>query len=143
MAKSKKELDKDMMFLKIMPALSENPFTAGNALTTLDSKGSGSPSVLKSRLFARREGGEPGVATVNAMEEYVLGNVDLVMQRFKLCKCDKCRRDVTAYALNNLQPRYVEATADEIAKAISEVPQGMLLDVLVKAALYVRSNPNH
>ena len=30
MAKSKKELDKDLMFAKIMPALSDNPFSDVN-----------------------------------------------------------------------------------------------------------------
>lgn len=145
MAKSKKELDKDMMFQKIMPALSENPFSGGNALANINSKSMGSASVLESRLFARREDYETGVgaATVNAMEEYVLRHADSVIQRFKLCRCDRCRRDVAAHALNNLPPKYVEATADEIAKAIDEVPQSTVLDVLVKAALYVRSNPNH
>jgi len=134
-----------MMFQKIMPALNENPFSAGNALMNISSRKAGSASVLKSRLFARREGCDAGTgaATVNAMEEYVLRHVDTVIQRFKLCKCDRCRRDVAAYALNQLPPKYVEATAEGIAKAIDEVPQSAVLDVLVKAAIYVRSNPNH
>jgi len=144
-AKSKKELDKDMMFQKIMPALSENPFSGGNALVNINSKSPDVPAVLGSKLFARRKDFDPGVgaATVNAMEEYVLRHADSVIQRFKLCRCDRCRRDVAAYALNNLPPKYVEATAEEISKAIDEIPQSEVLGVLVKAALYVRSNPNH
>lgn len=145
MAKSKRELDKDLMFQKIMPALSENPFTAGNSPKGGDSQGEENVSVLRSKLFARREDYEEGisVATVNAMEEYVLRHVDAVMKRFRLCKCDKCRCDVVAYALNNLSPVYVDASTESVISAIKDIPQSTVLNMLVKAALHVRSNPNH
>jgi len=144
-AKSKKELDKDLMFQKIMPALNESPFSALNTLLNSSSGKPESVSVLKSRLFARAQDYEEegNVAAVNAMEEYVLRHIDSVMQRFKLCKCDRCRRDVALYALNNLPPKYVEARAGAISDAVNEVSQGVIMDVLVKAAIYVRSNPNH
>jgi len=144
-SKSKRELDKDLMFQKIMPALSENPFSAGSAMRDKGSEGRESVSALRSRLFARREDFEEGVyvATVNAMEEYVLRHVDAVMKRFRLCKCDKCRRDVVAYALNNLAPVYVDATSESVINAMNDIPQSTVLNMLVKAALYVRSNPNH
>ena len=44
---------------------------------------------------------------------------------------------------NNLTPVYVEATAESIVKAMKEVPQNNVINMLVKAAIYVRSNPNH
>ena len=95
MAKSKRELDKDLMFQKIMPALSENPFTAGNS-----PKG-GIPKAKRtyqSQEQALQGGGhEEGisVATVNAMEEYTR-HVDAVMKGSG-CANAICRRDV-AYA---------------------------------------------
>jgi len=143
-AKSKKELDKDLMFQKIMPALGENPFTAGSARKSGASQGERAVA-LRSKLFARREDYEEGVyvATVNAMEEYVLRHVDAVMKRFRMCKCDRCRRDVIAYALNNLTPVYVDATSESVNDAIKDIPQSTVLNMLVKAAVYVRSNPNH
>lgn len=47
---------------------------------------------------------------VNLMEETVLDKIDqLWKQTDSYCKCEKCRMDVAAYALNRLSPRYVQS----------------------------------
>ena len=44
---------------------------------------------------------------VNLMEELVINKLDSTLDRFNCCKCDKCKKDIAALALNRLKPRYV------------------------------------
>ena len=147
MAKSKKELDKDLMFSKIMPALSDNPFTAPAAapLPVEEPDGKDALSALREKLFARSSDyiESETIATINVMENLVLNKVDQVIARFNVCTCDRCRCDICACALNILPPRYIVAKPDAIAKAEEEVPEKMVMDALIKAVIKVRSHPRH
>lgn len=143
MAKSKKELDKDLMFSKIMPALEGNPF---RAITSSDiPSGDDAISALRDKIFARStDFSEPdSVATINIMENMVLRNVDTVMQRFNVCGCDRCRCDICACALNQLPTKYIVAKKEKILKAESEIDQKAVIDALIKAVIQVRSHPRH
>ena len=42
---------------------------------------------------------------VNVMEESVLHKIDQIWKTTDYCKCDKCRLDIAAYALNRRPPR--------------------------------------
>lgn len=44
---------------------------------------------------------------VNLMEETVLNKIDQLWKQTDYCKCDECRFDVAAYALNRLPAKYV------------------------------------
>ena len=149
MAKSKKELDKDLMFSKIMPALSDNPFTAPVAaappLRTEEPEGTDALSALREKLFARSSDyiESETIATINVMENLVLNKVDQVIARFNVCTCDRCRCDICACALNILPPRYIVAKPDVIAKAEAEVPEKLVMDALIKSVIKVRSHPRH
>jgi len=46
---------------------------------------------------------------VNLMEETVLEKIDQLWKQTNYCKCEKCRMDIAAYALNRLPPRYVQS----------------------------------
>ena len=143
MAKTKKELDKDLMFSKIMPALSGNPFSdlpAAESPAPTDAI-----SALRDKIFSRSEDfcESDSIITINIMENLVLRNVDTVIQRFNVCGFDRCRRDICACALNQLPPRYIVAKKDKIAKAESEIQQKTVMDALIKAVIQVRSHPRH
>ena len=146
MAKSKKELDKDLMFSKIMPALNSNPFSSD--VSSDQSEVEASPdslSALRDKIFARSPSVyEPEASsTINVMESLVLKNVDAVIRRFNVCSCDRCRCDICAYALNNLPPRYAVVQLAKIEKVEAEIPKKVVMDALIKAAILIRSNPRH
>ena len=46
---------------------------------------------------------------VNLMEETVLEKISQLWGQTEYCKCEKCRMDIAAYALNRLPPRYVQS----------------------------------
>lgn len=46
---------------------------------------------------------------VNLMEETVLQKIDQLWKQTDYCKCEKCRMDIAAFALNRLPPRYVQS----------------------------------
>lgn len=146
MAKTKKELDKDLMFSKIMPSLNSNPFS--NIYTPVQAEednGTDALSALREKLFARSSDyiESETTATINIMENLVLKKVDSVINRFNVCSCDRCRCDICACALNMLPPRYIVTKPDTIAQAESEIPEKMIMDALIKAVIMVRSHPHH
>ena len=146
MAKSKKELDKDLLFSKIMPALDSNPFCSDSSKDPLDAEASpNSLSALRDKIFARNTSfyESETIATINVMENLVLKYVDSVIQRFNVCSCDRCRRDICAYALNTLPPKYAVVAASKIEIAESVIPNKLIMDALIKAAIQVRANPRH
>lgn len=152
MSRKKKDLDKDIMFQKIMPALSDNPFSATYQPETEEPEPiqeafteDETLSALKNKLFGRSPGFDENqsVATMNVMESLVLRNVDTVIKRFNVCNCDRCRCDITALALNNLKPKYVVVTPQELKEAEDAVPKQQVMDALIKAVLKVRAHPNH
>ena len=146
MAKSKKELDKDLLFSKIMPALDSNPFCSDSSVDSPVAEArSNSLSALRDKIFARNTCfyESETIATINVMENLVLKYVDSVIQRFNVCSCDRCRRDICAYALNTLPPRYAVVAASKIERVEAEIPNKLIMDALIKAAIQVRANPRH
>lgn len=149
MAKSKKELDRDLMFSKIMPALSDNPFTvpvtAHIPAPVEEPEDTDVLSALREKLFARSSDyvESETIATINVMENLVLKKVDSVIARFNVCTCDRCRCDICACALNELPPHYIVAKTDAIAKAETEIPEKLVMNALIKAVIKVRSHPRH
>ena len=156
MAKSKKELDKDLMFKKIMPALSENPFSSTYSQNKSPSyeetnsekfapENPNDLSALKNKLFARSDTfvNTAYASTINVMENLVLKNLDTAIKRFNTCNCDRCRADISAYALNLLPPKYIVATEEKIHLVEQEIPNKIVMDALIKAVIAVRSHPRH
>ena len=145
MAKSKKELDRDLMFSKIMPALSDNPFTAPVVVPAEEQADTDALSALREKLFARSSEyvESETIATINVMENLILNKVVTLKSCFIVCTCDRCRCDICAFALNNLPPRYIVAKPDLIAKAEAEIPEKLVMDALIKAVIKVRSHPRH
>ncbi len=61
------------------------------------------------------------------------------------CRCDRCKKDIIALALNGLHPHYAVGTNEEI-NAIADKDEKLGLEVtsaILKAILNVRKNPRH
>ncbi len=84
------------------------------------------------------------VVLYNITEKLVLEKLDVVLSNMTCCKCDRCKMDIVAMALNNLEPQYVVKTKGMIEdeKTEAQISQEVTSEVL-KAALTVRKKPRH
>ncbi len=80
---------------------------------------------------------------VNLVEQLVADRLDAVFEKFNCCRCDKCRRDVAALALNTIPAQYVVATPEELPALLASADTREIAGALVKAILYVKGHPNH
>ena len=81
---------------------------------------------------------------VNITEEIVLRRVDKVIESMNFCKCDSCKMDIIAIALNQLSPQYVVCDPSTIEERVENSPLNQqVASVLLKAALAVRKEPRH
>lgn len=79
----------------------------------------------------------------NLMEDLVAARLEEAMMKFKCCMCEKCRKDITALALNHLKPFYV-IEEDPAARILNERERAAeVATALVRAILTVKSNPSH
>lgn len=82
----------------------------------------------------------------NYMEEVVQRLLDDVMTDIGVCKCEKCRLDITAIALNNLPGKYFVTEKGELFSKINTLFTQFEVDAITamtKAALIVKQNPLH
>jgi len=88
---------------------------------------------------------------MNKLKNYTEIMVDDLMERIlsnevTVCKCDKCRLDIKAIALNLLPTKYVVTETGEIYKKIEEMGVQMQVDIttaIVEAIDQVVKNPRH
>ena len=143
------ENSKDLLFSKLLPALSDNPFSSNyESSACLEEKEvipeNDAISALRSRLFGRDSSYTASeYATINVMESMVLKRIEQAVKRFNACGCDRCRSDIASHALTNLPPKYIVAHPQNLAKAESEIDQKLVLDAIVNAVLVIRSKPRH
>lgn len=83
------------------------------------------------------------LVVVNLVEQLVADRLDAVFEKFNCCRCDKCRRDVAALALNAIPPQYVVAQPEEVPALLEEADTREIPGALVKAILQVKGNPKH
>lgn len=83
----------------------------------------------------------------NYMEYIVSDELEkLLASTEALCKCQKCKLDITAWALNRLPPKYIVSEKGRIYTKLDEQNMQFRVDVireLTKAILYVSKNPHH
>lgn len=83
----------------------------------------------------------------NYMEEVVERNLDTIMAKFpSCCKCEECRRDIAALALNNLPPRYISSFKGDIFARVNEMEVQHLVEVIqqiAQAIKIVTAHPRH
>ncbi len=154
MGTSKKDFDKEYIFNLIMPTgpaaeedtpapeeeppLEEYAQPAGNGLALLKERISQAAAPPSVQLYPVKE-----LVLVNLMEQLVVERLDEVFSKFNCCRCDKCRRDVAALALNALEPHYVVAEPDQLPALIKACDTKEISAALVKAILQVKSHPQH
>lgn len=88
---------------------------------------------------------ENGIIIYNVMESLVMEKLDITLQKMNCCKCDRCKDDIVALALNSLKPMYIVGTSDEIESRKSEFSKlGLeVTTAVLKSVLAVRRNPRH
>lgn len=82
----------------------------------------------------------------NYMEELVINKADELLKLLNICKCEKCRLDIIALALNDLPTRYVVSEKGALYTKLNELEQQFEIDVetaIVKAAVLVSKSPKH
>ncbi len=83
----------------------------------------------------------------NCMESAVANLLDDAIKDMDICKCERCRYDIQAIALNHLPPRYAVTEEGEVYARIdeffiSQYRADIILEI-IKAAEIVSRNPNH
>lgn len=83
----------------------------------------------------------------NIMEDLVLDALEKIMESKKdICRCEQCRVDIIAYALNRLPPKYVTTDVGSIYTVIDHNKSEVQLEVQKKieeAIEAVNNNPRH
>ncbi|AGC68267.1 hypothetical protein Cst_c12760 [Thermoclostridium stercorarium subsp. stercorarium DSM 8532] len=82
----------------------------------------------------------------NYMEEIVFNFIDDVLKDIDMCKCDICKLDVAAKALNELPPQYFVTEKGEVYSKINNLRLQFEVDVIsaiTRAAEVVRKKPRH
>ncbi len=80
--------------------------------------------------------------------EYIVQDAleDILKNKGDICKCQKCRLDMQALALNKLPPKYVVSEKGRVFTKLQEVEIQFRADVLrevTKAITQVSKNPTH
>lgn len=170
MVKTRTEIDKEMMYRKIMPSAAKKDSagkTEGMEACGLGQAASGTADVpggmpagapgftpptaaamakaLKRNPVTLPFKEENSMVLINLMEELVISRLDSTLDRFNCCKCDKCKKDIAALALNRLKPRYVVMKEDDQEKRRkAEAENGSeVTGALVQAILVVKKAPWH
>ncbi|MBU3179767.1 late competence development ComFB family protein [Clostridium psychrophilum] len=84
----------------------------------------------------------------NYSEDEVTKLLDTILMRYDdICKCEKCKLDIKALALNSLSTKYTVSEQGELyTSALSEVNKQQTIDVttaITKAIEIVSANPKH
>lgn len=83
----------------------------------------------------------------NYMEEVVDSTLEEILsRRDDVCKCDRCKLDIKALALNHLPPKYVVTDKGYVYTKVNELESQFKADVTVavtNAMKVVRKNPRH
>lgn len=82
----------------------------------------------------------------NCMEDAVEHYVDGVMEELDMCRCDKCKYDVMAIALNHLPPQYTvtrEGVLFNKVKNMGNQADAKIIAEITKAAKIVMKDAKH
>lgn len=155
MSKTKKDIDKDLMYKMLMPSGSKTLKTASatdsrpSAMTDEQNTRAAMEEPLNQhKTIMRREVGVAFMDTqptilVNAMENIVLEKLESALARFQCCKCDRCKKDIVAMALNKLPPRYMVLLEGQPTPDIDPQTNAQVVTAVIQAILAVRAHPRH
>lgn len=86
------------------------------------------------------------MALVNIMESIANDRLEILLTGYDCCKCDACRMDMLALALNEVKPKYANTRKGELIQKINVMRQQNTVDLdvaLIRAIHIVISNPRH
>jgi len=87
------------------------------------------------------------MAIENIVEKIIWDNMDAVIdQKAGMCRCDTCKSDIAAYALNKLKPHYVSTVKGSAVTRAQFIETQSYLDliiILTEAVERVSANPRH
>ena len=83
----------------------------------------------------------------NYMEEAVDRTLEEILaDRDDICRCERCKMDVKALALNHLPPKYVVTDMGYVYTKVNELESQFKADITVavtNALKVIRKNPRH
>ena len=123
---------------KAVPAFPENKeptFGFGDGMSS---------TRLRAREMERIREQHDNIAIYNLTEKIIVDKLDMVMESMNCCKCDRCKMDVMALTLNNMDPYYIvrASNSPDYTKLEKEI-SNKATSVVLKSALKVRKNPRH
>ncbi len=82
----------------------------------------------------------------NYMEEVAFRAFDDVTKGMDICKCEKCKLDIIAIALNKLPTKYVVTDKGELYAKVDNLRgqfEADIITAMTQAAMTVGKNPKH
>jgi competence protein ComFB len=82
----------------------------------------------------------------NYMEDCVNDMMDGILSEINYCKCEKCRYDISAIALNSLPAKYVVTKRGQLYTRLDALQNQFDVDIIsaiTKAAVIVNRSPRH
>lgn len=87
------------------------------------------------------------IQMVNYMEECVENLTDSILNKYpEVCRCERCRADIMAIALNNLPTKYVVTQKGEKFAKLTSLQNQFDVDIMTeitKAVEIVKNNKRH
>lgn len=82
----------------------------------------------------------------NYMEKWVKEQMEYLLENMNVCKCEKCKKDICALALNNLKPYYVVNEMGRVMAKLASTQNQFETDITIqvtKAIEIVSKSPKH
>lgn len=82
---------------------------------------------------------------INLMEETVMDKINQLLPNTDYCKCENCRMDMAAYALNRLPAQYVHSIKGKVLYRFtsSQVQRDIEVTVAVSQAIEIVGKSPH
>lgn len=160
MAKTKKAFDREDMYRKIMPSASkaekeevlqqfgdnaEKEINEINSERLDRASAQGSAALFQNKEIKWINTGEEDVILYNITERMVMNRLELALKKMNCCRCDRCKKDIVALALNALKPHYAVGQNKDMEAVIAEEDKNGLevTSAILKAILKIRKAPRH
>jgi len=153
---SKREINKELMFNKIMPTRLLDNFdnfddfdedSTKDFYTTLTQDENNQVDIIDNNASniseIKKTDNTNQIVLTNIIEKIVMSKIDRALEKFKICKCYFCKQQIIARTLNELMPKYVLLKEDEIDEFVAHEDDTEVVSMLVKTIINVKSNPIH
>lgn len=83
----------------------------------------------------------------NVKEEIVFDKINELIDQLDCCTCSKCKSDIAAYVLNQINPKYVSsekgALFSKVDIEMTEKANNELLMKIIEGAEKIKKSPRH